>query len=175
MYPHHNATRPERKRLAIVARVSTEDQEEYGTSLDDQVAKGRLLAQLHDYTLDDRPHDQGGHTYSGDESGALELAHRPIMRRLLADARAKKFDAVCFTKIDRIARRPGRPSLCTTIKRLAVTDQNRRSHSLHRRACSARRHAYIYRTRGTAYTPAAPLRSAAWSGYAGRCAAMPSG
>jgi site-specific DNA recombinase len=105
MYPHHNATRPERKRLAIVARVSTEDQEQYGTSLDDQVAKGRLLAQLHDYTVDDRPYEEGGHIYSGDESGTLLLAHRPILRRLIADARAKKFDAVCFTKIDRIARR----------------------------------------------------------------------
>jgi site-specific DNA recombinase len=91
--------------LAIVPRVSTEDQEEYGTSLDDQKAKGLLLGQLHDYTVDDRPYQEGGHIYSGDESGALPLAHRPIMRRLIADAQAHEFDAVCFTKIDRIARR----------------------------------------------------------------------
>src|SRR3954451_4957896 len=87
------------KRLSIVARVSTEDQEQYGTSLDDQIAKGRLLAQLHDYTVDDRPYTEGGHIYSGDESGTTPLAGRTIMRRLIADARAHKFDAVCFAKI----------------------------------------------------------------------------
>ena len=43
--------------------------------------------------------------YCGDESGTLPLAHRTIMRRLIADARDRKFDAVCFHKIDRVARR----------------------------------------------------------------------
>jgi site-specific DNA recombinase len=92
------------KRLAIVARVSTEDQEEFGTSLVDQIGKGKLLAQLHDYSVDERPYTDGGHIYKGDESGALPLAQRPIMRRLIADAKAHRFEAVCFTKIDRIAR-----------------------------------------------------------------------
>jgi site-specific DNA recombinase len=105
MHPHHNAPRITSKRLAIVARVSTEDQEEYGTSLDDQIAKGRLYAQLHDFSVDDRPYEQGGSIYCGDESGTLPLAHRTIMRRLIADARDRKFDAVCFHKIDRVARR----------------------------------------------------------------------
>jgi DNA invertase Pin-like site-specific DNA recombinase len=105
MHPHGNTTRHAHKRLAIVARVSTEDQEEYGTSLDDQKAKGLLLAQLHDYTVDDRPFDKGGHIYSGDESGRLPLTQPPIMRRLLDDAKARKFDAVAFYKLDRMARR----------------------------------------------------------------------
>src|SRR5919197_1426682 len=105
MHPHHTPTHSSRKRLAIVARVSTEDQEEYGTSLDDQEAKGKLLAQLRDYSVDDRSYTEGGHIYKGDESGSLPLAQRAIMRRLIADARARRFDAVCFTKIDRIARR----------------------------------------------------------------------
>ena len=105
MHPHGNTTRHAHKRLAIVARVSTEDQEEYGTSLDDQKAKGLLLAQLHDYTVDDRPFDKGGHIYSGDESGRLPLTQPPIMRRLLDDAKACKFDAVAFYKLDRMARR----------------------------------------------------------------------
>jgi DNA invertase Pin-like site-specific DNA recombinase len=113
MHPHHNAQRPARKRLAIAARVSTEDQEQYDTSLDDQVAKGRLLAQLHDYTVDDRPYEDGGHVYSGDESGTLQLAHRPIMRRLLTVPKGR-MSAILI--------------------------------------CNAR---------GTAYTPGAPLRSAA--------------
>jgi site-specific DNA recombinase len=105
MQLHHNAPRPSRKRLAIVGRVSTEEQEEYGTSVDDQVDKGKRLAQLHEYTFEDRSYTEGGHIYKGDESGALPLAQRPIMRRLIADARAHRFEAVCFTKIDRIARR----------------------------------------------------------------------
>jgi site-specific DNA recombinase len=105
MQLHSNRHGPSHKRLAIVARVSSEDQAEHGTSLDDQVAKGRLLAQLHEYTVDDRAFEEGGSIYSGDESGSLRPAQRPIVQRLIADARAKKFDAVCFTKIDRIARR----------------------------------------------------------------------
>jgi site-specific DNA recombinase len=99
MQPHSNTTRTTSKRLAIVARVSTHDQERYGTSLEDQARKGELLAQLHSlHVVDSR-------SYQGDESGALPLEARPIMQRLLADARARKFDAVCFHKIDRIARR----------------------------------------------------------------------
>src|SRR5437667_2473912 len=94
-----------KKRLAIAARVSTVDQEQYGTSLEDQIDKGLLMAKLHDFTVDERPYTEGGHVYSGDESGVLPPAHRPILGQLLADARAHKFDAVCFTKIDRIARK----------------------------------------------------------------------
>jgi DNA invertase Pin-like site-specific DNA recombinase len=86
-------------RLAVVGRVSTEEQERHGTSLEDQARKGELLAQLHSMQgVDSR-------AYQGDESGALPLAARPIMRRVIADPRARKFDAVCFHKIDRIARR----------------------------------------------------------------------
>jgi site-specific DNA recombinase len=82
-----------------VARVSTLDQERYGTSLEDQARKGELLAQLHGLEMVD------SRAYQGDESGALPPAARPIIQRLLADARARRFDAVCFHKIDRIARR----------------------------------------------------------------------
>jgi site-specific DNA recombinase len=81
-----------------VARVSTLDQEQDGTSLDDQLEKGRLLAQMHDLTVVDDGQ------YVGDESGCLPLAQRPIIQRLLADARAQRFDAVCFHKIDRMGR-----------------------------------------------------------------------
>jgi DNA invertase Pin-like site-specific DNA recombinase len=99
MPPHDTAPRTATKRLAVVGRVSSLDQERYGTSLDDQARKGALLAQLHGMeVVDSRP-------YQGDESGALPLAARPIMQRLLADARARKFDIVCFHKIDRIARK----------------------------------------------------------------------
>jgi site-specific DNA recombinase len=99
MHPHDNAARPASQRLAIVARVSTEEQERYGTSLEDQAGKGELYSQLHGMNVVDSA------PYQGDESGALPLRARPIMQRLLADARARKFDAVCFHKIDRIARR----------------------------------------------------------------------
>jgi site-specific DNA recombinase len=88
-----------RKRLAIVARVSGEEQKEEGYSLDDQVDKGKALAALHGYSLDEQ------HIYSGQESGALTLAERLIISRVLADARAQRFDVVCFAKIDRMARK----------------------------------------------------------------------
>src|SRR5205823_3863587 len=51
------------------------------------------------------PYQEGGHIYKGDESGRLPLAQRAIMRRVLDDARARKFDAVVFYKLDRMARR----------------------------------------------------------------------
>src|SRR5438128_7995311 len=87
------------KRPAIVARVSTEDQEQYGSSLDEQEAKCRLLAQLKDYTVDAQ------HVYRGDESGLLPLDERPIIQHVLADARAGAFGAIAFYKLDRMARR----------------------------------------------------------------------
>src|ERR671935_558684 len=99
MHPHHNAPRPERKRLAVAARVSTVDQERYGTSVEDQARRGALLAALHQMELVD------SRAYQGDESGALPLKARPILQRMLADARARRFDAIVFHKIDRIARR----------------------------------------------------------------------
>jgi site-specific DNA recombinase len=99
MHPHHNAQHASRKRLAIVARVSTSDQERYGTSLEDQARKGELLAQLDGMEVVD------SRAYQGDESGALPLEARPIMQQVIAGARTRRFDAVCFHKIDRIARR----------------------------------------------------------------------
>ena len=57
-----------RGRLVRVARVSTLDQEQDGTSLDDQLEKGRLLAQMLDLTVVDDGQ------YAGDESGCLPLA-----------------------------------------------------------------------------------------------------
>src|SRR5437764_13697727 len=99
MHPHHNAARRSPKRLSVVGRVSTLDQERYGTSLEDQARKGELLAQLHGMEVVD------SRAYQGDESGALPLSARPIMQRIIADARARRFDAVCFHKIDRIARK----------------------------------------------------------------------
>lgn len=95
----HSQSTTQGKRLAIAARVSTEEQEEHGYSLDDQVDKGRHLAALYGYTVDER------HIYCGEEGGTLPLVQRPIMSRLLTAARAREFDAVCFTKIDRMSRR----------------------------------------------------------------------
>jgi len=95
----HSTTSMPGKRLGIVARVSTDEQEETGYSLADQVDKGRHLAALHGYVVDESC------IYSGEESGALPLGERPIIQRVLADARAGRFDVVCFTKIDRMARK----------------------------------------------------------------------
>ncbi|HKC75415.1 MAG TPA: recombinase family protein [Chloroflexota bacterium] len=99
MHPHDNAARTSSRCLAVVARVSTEEQERYGTSLEEQAAKGEQYAQLRDMVVADSA------AYQGDESGTLPLHARPIMQRILADARARKFDAVVFRRLDRVARR----------------------------------------------------------------------
>ena len=99
MHPYDSAARRTSKRLAVAARVSTVDQERYGTSVEDQARRGALLAELHQMELVD------SRAYQGDESGALPLKARPILQRMLADARTRKFDAIVFHKIDRIARR----------------------------------------------------------------------
>src|SRR5439155_27281164 len=70
-----------------------------GASLDDQTRKGRLFAQLHEYTVVEDC------IYAGDESGAVDPKHRLLLQRMLADANANKYDAIVFHKIDRIARR----------------------------------------------------------------------
>lgn len=87
------------RRIAIAARVSTADQERDGTSLDDQVQRGRALAQMLGAEVVEAC------IYQGDESGTLPLEHRPILQGMLADARAGRFTAIVFHKIDRIARR----------------------------------------------------------------------
>jgi site-specific DNA recombinase len=86
------------KRAVRVARVSTLDQEVYGTSIEDQLAKCAMYAQIHDMDVVDDGE------YSGDESGTLPLAQRAYIQKLLADARARKFDVVIWHKIDRMAR-----------------------------------------------------------------------
>ena len=83
-------------RCVILGRVSTDDQAREGTSLDEQVRKLSLYAEAMGYDLVD--------TYLDDISGAKALADRPQGARLLADARAKKFDKVLCTSVDRFSR-----------------------------------------------------------------------
>jgi hypothetical protein len=68
MHPQSTQRNSTPKRFAVVGRVSTLDQERYGTSIEDQARRGELLAQLHEMqVIDSRP-------YQGDESGVLPLS-----------------------------------------------------------------------------------------------------
>lgn len=87
---------PKTKRAAIYARVSTDDQSEYGYSLDDQEKKGRAQIIARDWTLGHEPYIDDG------ISGTLR--HRPALDRLLRDVEAGTIDVVVVTKMDRLAR-----------------------------------------------------------------------
>lgn len=83
-------------RAAVYTRVSTDDQAREGTSLAEQ--RERLLAfcrsqgwEVHDVYEDDG--------YSGKD------LDRPAMRRLIQDARDRRFDVVVVYKLDRLSRR----------------------------------------------------------------------
>jgi hypothetical protein len=86
------------RRLAFAGRVSDEDEEDKSYGLEIQEDDVRNFAHTYDWDLiiDDR--------WRGYESGRIPLHMRQIAQNILADARAGKFDAVCFGRINRIAR-----------------------------------------------------------------------
>ncbi|HHY33910.1 MAG: recombinase family protein [Firmicutes bacterium] len=87
-----------RKRAAILARVSTEDQVE-GTSLDTQVEICMAEAQKRGYHI--TPADvfkEDGY------SGALGINDRPILRNLWEKYQAGEYDAIFLYRQDRLAR-----------------------------------------------------------------------
>ena len=83
-----------KKRVAGYGRVSTAGQIE-GTSLEEQKRKITERCKKEDYELVDLYFDEG---ISG---GSLQ---RQQLQRMREDAKAKKFDAVLFTKLDRLGR-----------------------------------------------------------------------
>lgn len=80
-------------RIALYARVSTEEQSLHGLSIDAQ------LAALRNYA----PDAVGEYVDSG-VSGRLPIKKRPELQRLLRDIEAGKIDLVAFTKLDRWTR-----------------------------------------------------------------------
>src|SRR6478672_6882729 len=83
-------------RAAVYARVSTEDQKETG-SIATQREFAERYCQLHAIEVYGWYLDDG-------VSGAIPVAKRTQGARMLADARAGKFDTVLVYRIDRLAR-----------------------------------------------------------------------
>lgn len=83
-------------RLALYARVSTEEQADRDT-IQAQVTFLRQWAQLYDFPI------VGEYTDDG-VSGTLPLPERPGATRLLAAAQVGAFDAVAIYRVDRFAR-----------------------------------------------------------------------
>ena len=83
------------KRVASYGRVSTAEQAESGTSLEDQSKTIALFAKNNGWALVDSYVDGG---VSGGST------NRPELQRMREDAKAGKFDAILFTKLDRLGR-----------------------------------------------------------------------
>jgi site-specific DNA recombinase len=78
------------------ARVSTDEQAREGVSLDNQEAKIRAYADVHDLDLIDVIRDEG---ISG------KTLNRPGIARVLDMAKARKIDAIIVYKLDRLSRK----------------------------------------------------------------------
>ena len=87
------------KRVAIYARVSTDEQAEKGNGLDVQKERLRKYCESQAYSLD----DQNVYVDEG-YSGSLAIDKRPELTRLFDDARAKKFEVVIVYRLDRFFR-----------------------------------------------------------------------
>jgi site-specific DNA recombinase len=85
-----------RPRVALYIRVSTEEQAQFGYSINGQLEKLELACKL--YNWDPLP------AYI-DEGVSGKNLDRPQIKKLIRDARAKRFDFVLVYKLDRISRR----------------------------------------------------------------------
>jgi len=84
-----------RQRVAIYARVSSQEQAVEGVSLDAQLAALRAYAKSQAWEVADEYVD-GGYSGGTDE--------RPALQRLLADASQRRFDLIAVAKLDRFFR-----------------------------------------------------------------------
>jgi len=84
-------------RIALYARVSTEDQADAET-IQGQLDFLRRYSELHGHEVVDEYLDDG-------VSGMIPFAKRPEGARLLADAQAGRFDTVLFYRVSRLGRR----------------------------------------------------------------------
>lgn len=82
-------------KVAIYVRVSTTEQAEEGYSVDEQIDKLKKYCEIKDWAIYDTYVDPG---YTGSN------IKRPAMRRLIADVKQKRFDAVLVYKLDRLSR-----------------------------------------------------------------------
>lgn len=86
----------ENMRVVVMARVSSDDQEERGT-IETQIEFARKYCDLHEIEVLDWYLDDG-------VTGMLPLEERPEGSRLLEDARAGKFNLILIYKLDRLGR-----------------------------------------------------------------------
>src|SRR5919205_2411009 len=84
-------------RVALYARVSTEDQAERQT-VQAQLDFLRKLADLHHWVVAGEYVDDG-------VSGTVPLDQRPDGKRLLEDAAARRFGTVVLYRLDRLGRK----------------------------------------------------------------------
>lgn len=84
-----------RKGVAIYARVSCQEQATEGVSIDAQIAALRAYAKSQGWQIVDKYVD-GGYSGGTDE--------RPALKRLLIDARHRRFDIIAVSKLDRFFR-----------------------------------------------------------------------
>ncbi|MGH2331071.1 recombinase family protein [Thermoanaerobacter mathranii] len=88
--------RRKRMQAAVYARVSSEEQAERGT-IENQVEFAVKYCDLHQIDIVEWYKDDG-------VTGIIPLEERPEGRRLLEDARNKKFDVVLVYRLDRLGR-----------------------------------------------------------------------
>lgn len=84
-------------RVAVYARVSTDEQAEAAT-IENQTEFANRYCDLHSLTV-------AGFYLDDGVSGTIPLPERPEGARLLADAKAGKFDLALVYRVDRLARR----------------------------------------------------------------------
>ena len=84
-------------RVALYARVSTEEQAVHGLSIDAQIAALDEWSSTNDYTVVDHYVDLG-------ISARKPISKRPELQRLLRDVEQGKIDLIAFTKLDRWTR-----------------------------------------------------------------------
>lgn len=87
-------------RVALYARVSTEEQKLHGLSVEAQQKA------LEDWAKQEQ-HKVVGRYIDNGISARKKAAHRPALQQLLSDVRAGKVDLVVFTKLDRWFRNVG--------------------------------------------------------------------
>ena len=85
------------KRAVVVARVSTKQQADRGTSLQTQLEGGRKYAELHQMSVVDEITDAG-------VSGTIPIRSRQGGKKLYDYIDRKSVDAVIFSTLDRVAR-----------------------------------------------------------------------
>ncbi len=103
----HDPTQPVGKRVALYARVSTDDK---GQDPEVQLVKLRKMAEIENYTVVAEYVD-----YASGKDG-----NRPRFKEMMSDARKHRFDAIMAVRVDRVMRSV--TNLCNTVEELERYD-----------------------------------------------------